>query len=128
ELLAESDIVTVHIASNEKTFHFMDAPKIAKMKKGSILINTARGPIVDTSALIEALENEHLSGAGLDVFDGDRYIYYREYKNSMIKNHDMAILNYMPNVLMLPHFAYFTDQALHDMVHNSLKKVWEELG
>lgn len=128
ELLAESDIVTVHIASNEQTFHFMDAPKIAKMKKGSILINTARGPIVDTSALIEALENEHLSGAGLDVFDGDRYIYYREYKNSMIKNHDMAILNSMPNVLMLPHFAYFTDQALHDMVHNSLKKVWEALA
>ena len=70
--------------------------------------------------IIKALESGHIAGAGLDVIDGDRNIYYRDHKNQMIIHHEMAILNSMPNVLMLPHAAYFTDQALEDMVHNSL--------
>ena len=120
DLLSQSDIVSLHIASNNETYHFMDSGRIASMKPGAILINTARGPIVDSAALIDALESGHLSGAGLDVIDGDRNIYYRDHKNELIVHHEMAILNAMPNVLMLPHAAYFTDQALEDMVHNSL--------
>lgn len=119
-LLAQSDIVSLHIASNNETYHFMDSDRINSMKPGAILINTARGPLVDSAALIDALESGHMAGAGLDVIDGDRNIYYRDYKNQMIVHHEMAILNAMPNVLMLPHAAYFTDQALEDMVHNSL--------
>ena len=80
------------------------------------LKNTARGSIIDSTAL----ESGHIAGAGLDVIDGDRNIYYRDHKNQMIIHHEMAILNSMPNVLMLPHAAYFTDQTLEDMVHNSL--------
>ena len=120
QLLAECDILSLHLTATEETRHFMDAEKFAKMKPGSVLINTARGSLVDSDALIEALEQGRLAGAGLDVIDGDRYIYYRDHKNSMLKHHQMAILNSMPNVLMLPHLAYFTDQALEDMVHNSL--------
>ena len=75
------------------------------------LKNTARGSIIDSIALIKALESGHIA---------DRNIYYRDHKNQMIIHHEMAILNSMPNVLMLPHAAYFTDQTLEDMVHNSL--------
>ncbi len=121
ELLEESDIVSLHISSNEQTYHFIDKEKIEHMKQGAILVNTARGPIVDSTALIGALENGHLGGAGLDVIEGDRSIYYRDHKNRMIVHREMAILNAMPNVLMLPHAAYFTDQAIEDMVHNSLR-------
>lgn len=120
-LLAESDIVSLHLISNEDTYHFMNREKLGRMKENSFLINTARGPLVDTQALIEALETEKIAGAGLDVFDGDRSIYNRDHKNQIILHHSMAVLNAMPNVLMLPHAAYFTDQALEDMVHNSLK-------
>lgn len=119
-LLEQSDIVSLHIASNRETYHFINSEKINFMKHGALLINTSRGPIVDSAALIEALESGQLSGAGLDVIDGDRNIYYRDHKNQIVIHHDMAILNSMPNVLMLPHAAYFTDQALEDMVHNSL--------
>ena len=120
DLLKECDIISLHLTANDETYHFMDAEKFAKMKPGSVLINTARGSLVDSDALIDALEQERLAGAGLDVLDEDRYIYYRDHKNTMLKHHQMAILQSMPNVLMLPHLAYFTDQALEDMVHNSL--------
>lgn len=120
ELLEKSDIVSLHIAASIETHHFMNRERLESMKQGAILINTARGSLVDTGALIDRLESGWLAGAGLDVFEGDRYIYYRDYKNKIIANHEMAILNAMPNVLMLPHAAYFTDQALEDMVHNSL--------
>lgn len=120
-LLAQSDIVTLHLADNAETHHFMDADKLASMKPGAILLNTARGGLVDSEALIDALESGHLGGAGLDVVDGDRSIYYRDFKNSLVPSRAMAILNAMPNVLLLPHMAYYTDQASDDMVRMSLE-------
>ena len=119
-LYAESDIVSLHLAATEQTYHFIDAAAIEKMKDGAVLINTARGPLVDSGALIDALERGKLSGAGLDVFDGDRLIYYRDFKNELLCQREMAVLNAMPNVLMLPHMAYYTDQAVEDMVRNSV--------
>ncbi len=120
ELLQQCDIISLHLSSNDETYHFMDAEKLQQMKPGSILINTSRGALVDSSALIDVLESGHLSGAGLDVLDGDRNIYYSDHKNQMLRHHEMAILGSMPNVLLLPHMAYYTDQALEDMVRNSL--------
>ena len=70
--------------------------------------------------MIDALERGKLAGAGLDVFDGDRLVYYRDFKNQVLPQREMALLNAMPNVLMLPHMAYYTDQAAEDMVRNSL--------
>lgn len=125
ELLHCSDIVSLHLTSNDDTYHFIGKKRLSQMKPGSILINTARGALVDSNALIDALESGHLSGAGLDVLDGDRSIYYSDYKNTMIRHHEMAILNSMPNVLMLPHSAYYTDQAIEDMVHHSLSVAQE---
>ena len=122
-LLQQSDILSVHLAANSETEGFLNRERIGAMKHGAVLINTARGPIVDTEALIEALETCHLSAAGLDVFDGDRSIYYRDYKNKTVHSQQKAILDAMPNVLMLPHMAYYTDQAMEDMVCNSVKAV-----
>ena len=62
-----------------------------------------------------------LGGAGLDVFDGDRSIYYRDYKNTPVNHRQMAILNAMPNVIMTPHIAYYTDRAVEDMVVRSME-------
>jgi D-lactate dehydrogenase len=127
-LLAESDIVSLHLAACPETFHFLDREKLGKMKPGAVLINTARGTLVDSQALIDALESGQISAAGLDVLDGDRDIYYRDHKNQMVPHHEMAILNAMPNVLLLPHMAYCTDQALEDMVVNSMIVAKEVLG
>lgn len=127
ELLEKSDIVSLHIPATEENYHFIDADKIEKMKDGAILINTARGSVVDSGALIDALEKKKLGGAGLDVVENDREIYYRDHKDEMIIHHDMAILQWMPNVVLLPHIGFFTENAVSDMVENSLRQCVEYL-
>lgn len=121
QLYRESDILTLHLPSNDETYHVVNADVFAQMKQDAILINTARGQLVDTNALIDALESGKLSGAGLDVVEGDRPIYYRDLKYRTVPHREMAILNAMPNVLMMPHMAFYTDQAVRDMVENGLE-------
>lgn len=127
-LLETCDIVSLHLALCGETQHFMNAQRIGRMKPGSILVNTARGALVDSDALIGALESGHLAGAALDVIDGDQNVYYRDHGSSVIAHRQKAILDAMPNVLMLPHLGYLTDQALVDMVENSLRaaRAWLE--
>ena len=127
-LLSESDLLSLHLSAVPETLHFLDRDRIFSMKPGAILINTARGTLVDSDALIDALEQGHLSGAGLDVFDGDRTIYYRDFKNTPVHHRQMALLNAMPNVLMLPHIAYYTDRAVEDMVVNSVEQAISALA
>ena len=120
-LLEISDIITLHIPAADENYHFIDREAIEKMKPGVIIINTARGVLVDSAALIEALEAGKVGGAGLDVIEGDREIYYRDHKCEVIGHREMAILNAMPNVILMPHTAFFTEHAVSDMVENSIK-------
>lgn len=120
-LLAESDIVSLHLQAVPETEHFMDRKALDQMKDGAILINTARGSLVDTEALIDAIASGKLGGAGLDVVEGDREIYYRDFKNQVVGHRAMAVLNSFPNVVLMPHAGYYTNQAGEDMVRNSLE-------
>ncbi len=96
-LLAKSDAVTLHVILNDSTYHLFDADRLAQMKQGSILINTSRGPVVDTQALIDVLHSGHLGGAGLDVLEDERDTYY-----------DFSDLN----VVVTPHLGWYTDGAV----------------
>lgn len=120
-LLENADIISIHTPSTPQSYHLFNSETIGKMKKSSILVNTARGEIIDSMALIEALENEKISGAALDVVEGDRLIYYRDKKSEQLRNREMAILSSMPNVFMMPHMAFFSDHAVRDMVEMSIE-------
>jgi D-lactate dehydrogenase len=120
-LYRESDIITLHAPSTAETYHMVNAGSIAKMKNGVVLINTARGALVDSDALIDGIRTGKIWGAGLDVIEGDREIYYRDRKYQVVDHPQMAILNSFPNVLVMPHTAFYTDEAVSDMVENSLK-------
>lgn len=120
-LLRECDLVSLHLTSTPETYHFLNERAIGSMKRGAYVVNTARGDLIDTGALIAALECGHLVGAALDVFEGDRAVYYLDHKNQVLGNHDLAILNSMPNVIMTPHLAFWTDTVADDMVQNSLE-------
>lgn len=100
ELLTESDIVSLHVPLNEHTRGLISREKIALMKPGSILINTARGPIIDSQALADALNEGKLAGAGIDVFETEPPIAA-----------DHPLLN-AKNVVLMPHIAYATREAL----------------
>jgi D-specific alpha-keto acid dehydrogenase len=120
ELLQQSDIVTLHAPLTRQTHHLLNQERIERMKPGAFVINTGRGPLIDTEALVAALDNGGLGGAALDVVEGEEGIFYQDCRNKSIENKSMLRLQEMPNVIISPHTAYYTDHALSDTVENSI--------
>ncbi len=96
------------------------AAGIEQMKHGAFIINTGRGSLLDTEALILALESGRLGGAALDVLEGEEGIFYADCRNRRIESKPLLRLQELPNVLISPHTAYYTDHALSDTVENSI--------
>lgn len=117
----ECDIISLHTPATDGTYHMVNKESLAQMKDGVIIINTARGSLIDTGDFIEALENGKVGAAALDVVEHEMGIYYSDFKYKPVGHHQMAILDSMPNVLMTPHTAFFTDQAVSDMVEYSIE-------
>jgi D-specific alpha-keto acid dehydrogenase len=120
ELLSLSDIVTLHTPLTAHTHHLLDSRRIEQMKHGAVVINTGRGSLVDTQALLGALESGRLGGAALDVLEREEGTFYADCSGRAIDNEPLLRLQEMPNVLITPHTAYYTDHALSDTVENSL--------
>ncbi|MET9290761.1 D-isomer specific 2-hydroxyacid dehydrogenase family protein [Streptomyces sp. NPDC003077] len=120
ELLRRSDIVTLHTPLTAETRHLLDRRRIEQMKDGAFVVNTGRGALIDTEALLSALESGRLGGAALDVLDGEEGIFYADRRNKPIENRSLLRLQELPNVFISPHTAYYTDHALSDTVRNSL--------
>ena len=91
------------------------------MKDGVFIVNTARGSLIDTSAFIDAVERGKIGGAALDVVENEAGLYYRNHECDILKNRGMSLLKSFPNVIVTPHTAFYTDQAVSDMVENSIK-------
>lgn len=101
EMLPKTDVLSLHCPKTPETFHLVNADRIAMLKPSAFIINTSRGPVIDEKALIEALENNKLAGAGLDVFEKSDQVNPR--------------LTGRPNVMLLPHMASATTEARIDM-------------
>ena len=120
-LCRESDILSLHLPLTEETYHLISREVIASMKPGAILVNTARGALVDSEALIDALESGHLGGAELDVVEVEAGLYHFNKMSDQIKNHSLSILKDMPNVIVTPHMAFYTREAVEQMARCSLE-------
>lgn len=120
ELLALSDIVTLHTPLTAETHHLLDRRRISQMKDGAVVINTGRGSLLDTEVLVPALESGRLGGAALDVLEGEEGIFYADCRDKPIDSTALLRLHEMPNVIISPHTAYYTDHALSDTVENSI--------
>lgn len=120
ELLRRSDIVSLHTPLTPDTFHLLDDRRIAQLKPGAFIINTGRGALIDTEALLPALESGRLGGAALDVLEGEEGFFYADRGDTPIDNTTLLRLHKLPNVFISPHTAYYTDHAIRDMVENSL--------
>ncbi|MFI9813885.1 NAD(P)-dependent oxidoreductase [Saccharothrix variisporea] len=119
-LVEQSDIVTLHTPLSAETHHLLDERRIARMKPGAFVVNTGRGALIDTDALVAALDSGRLGGAALDVLEGEEGIFYADLRDQPIDSKNLLRLQEMPNVLISPHTAYYTDHALRDTVENSL--------
>jgi D-specific alpha-keto acid dehydrogenase len=120
DLLRRSDIVTLHVPLTSVTHHLLGPREILLMRPGAHVVNTGRGALVDTEALVRALENGRLGGAGLDVLEGEDGIFYADRRDRPIDNPWLGRLQQLPNVVITPHTAYYTDHALSDAVRNSI--------
>jgi D-specific alpha-keto acid dehydrogenase len=119
-LLERSDIVTLHTPLTAQTHHLLDRGRIARMRRGAVVVNTGRGGLLDTEALTAALEDGRLGGAAVDVLEGEEGIFYADRRDTPIESALLLRLHRLPNVLISPHTAYYTDHALRDAVENSL--------
>jgi phosphoglycerate dehydrogenase-like enzyme len=115
ELLASADVVSLHVRLNDETRHMIGADQLARMKRGAILINTARGGVVDTHALVNALGRDHLGGAGLDVFE----------QEPLPAGHPFFSVD---NVVMTPVSAWSTADASARMINQSIENVTQFLA
>ncbi|GAA2271502.1 D-isomer specific 2-hydroxyacid dehydrogenase family protein [Glycomyces scopariae] len=120
DLLRRSDIVTLHTPLNAGTHHLLDRHRIERMKPGAVVVNTGRGPLLDTEALVRALEGGRLGGAALDVVEGEEGVFYADRRGDPVGSKPLLRLQELPNVIISPHTAYYTDHALRDTVEQSI--------
>ena len=120
-LLAESDVITLHTNATEENHHLLNAEAFAKMKPGVTIINTARGKLIDSDALLAALESGQVGAAGLDVLENENGLYYYNRMGDVIPNPELAALRSMPNVILTDHTAFYTEEDVESMVRGVLE-------
>lgn len=116
EMLKECDFISVHAVLNKETKHLIGAKEFAVMKENAIIINSARGALIDEMALVDALEKKLIAGAGLDV-------YSQEPLNNM--DHPLKKLYEMDNVILLPHLTFYTHEAMHRLELETMERITE---
>lgn len=125
ELLAESDIVTLHVPLLDETYHLIDTEAIARMKPGAMLINTSRGGLVDAPALIEGLKSGRVGAAGLDVYEEEAGIFFHDLSDQVLTDDVLARLMSFNNVVVTAHQAFLTREALAAIANATLDSVEE---
>ncbi len=132
EILSTSDVLTLHAPFSKENFHLINKESISKMKKGVYIINTARGELVDTNALVWGLKERIIAGAGLDVLEGERDLkeeikvlsnsetgVLKDYK-TLLEDH---VLIDMPNVIVTPHIAFYSKEAEHEIIKTTEENI-----
>lgn len=112
DLLAQSDIISLHCPLTEKTLHLIDNQAIEKMKMGVMFINTSRGALIDTQAVVEALKSKKLGYLGLDVYEQEANIFFNDLSEEILVDDTLARLMSFPNVLITSHQGFLTEEAL----------------
>jgi D-specific alpha-keto acid dehydrogenase len=121
-LLRSSDVVTLHLPLDATTHHLIGRAQIELMKDGAYLVNTARGALVDTRALVSALQRRKLGGVALDVVEGEERLRTVDHRAHEVDDELLRRLQAMPNAILTPHVAYFTERTLHDTVRQTIER------
>jgi D-lactate dehydrogenase len=114
-LLAESDVVSLHVPLLPDTHHLLRAETIGAMKRGAVVVNTSRGKLIDTTALIEALKSGQLGGVALDVYEEEEGLFFEDHSGEVLQDDELSRLLTFPNVLITAHQAFLTEEALTEI-------------
>ncbi|WP_369270497.1 2-hydroxyacid dehydrogenase [Streptomyces sp. R11] len=123
QLLAESDLVSLHVPLMPETRHLIDADALKAMKDDAILINSSRGGLIDTAALVAELREGRFTGVGLDVYEAEAGLFFLDKSLQAIEDDTLARLVTFPNVLVTSHQAYYTQDAVGQIVETTLENV-----
>jgi D-lactate dehydrogenase len=124
-LLAESDVISLHCPLTPETHHLIDNEAVARMKRGVMIINTSRGGLIDTRAVIEALKSGKIGYMGLDVYEEEEAIFFEDKTFEVRQDDAFARLTTFPNVIITGHQAYFTREALQSISETTLMNITE---
>lgn len=124
ELFQKSDIISLHCPLTSETRHIINKENIAKMKDGVYLVNTSRGGLIDTEALIEAMLEKKFGGVGLDVYEEEEGVFYEDRSGEIITDDNLARLMTFPNVLVTSHMGFFTKEAMQAIAHTTLENAY----
>jgi D-lactate dehydrogenase len=123
DLFERSDIVALHAPLTPKTYHLIDANALSRMKDGVMLINTSRGALVDTRAVITALKSGKLGALGLDVYEEEEGLFFEDFSGQVIADDVFARLLTFPNVIITGHQGFFTAEALRNIAETTMANV-----
>jgi D-lactate dehydrogenase len=122
-LLTRSDVVSLHLPLTPETHHLLNAQSIGRMKRGAYLVNTSRGKLVDSAAVIEALKSGQLGGVALDVYEEEEGVFFEDHSDAGLKDDVLSRLLTFPNVLITAHQAFLTEEALTAIASVTLDSV-----
>ena len=123
ELCRTSDIISLHCPLTKETHHIINPETLAWMKKGVYIINTSRGALIDSEALLSALKSGFIGAAGLDVYEEETDFFYEDVSNQILQDDILARLISLPNVLVTSHQAFLTKEALGNIAETTLKNL-----
>ena len=119
-LIRESDIITLHVPALPENYHMLGPDEIGRMKNGVIIVNCARGSLIDSDAMIDGLKSGKIGFAALDTIENEAGLYYLDRSGDMLDNPERAVLMSFPNVFLTPHMAFYTERTIHDMIYNAV--------
>ncbi|NYV76038.1 2-hydroxyacid dehydrogenase [Streptomyces sp. UH6] len=128
ELLARSDLITLHVPLTPETEHLIDAQALRVIKDDAILVNTSRGGLVDTAALVAELRAGRFAGVGLDVYEAEEGLFFLDKSLDFVEDDTLARLVTFPNVLVTGHQAYYTSDAVGQIAHTTASNVVDYLA
>ncbi|CAF3154910.1 unnamed protein product [Rotaria socialis] len=123
ELLDQSDVVSLYAPLLDSTYHLINREALEKMKRGAILINTSRGGLIDTNALVDCLKSGKLRGAAIDVYENEKDYFFNDCSQQVMADDTLARLISMPNTIVTSHQAFLTEEALRNIAETTIQNL-----
>lgn len=123
ELLERSDVISLHCPLTEETYHIIDSKAIRRMRNHAIIVNTSRGALIDSAALLEGIKDKNIGGACLDVYEEEADVFYEDQSGEIPTDEILSNLIMMPNVVLTSHQAFLTKEALNNIAYTTIDNI-----